>query len=99
MKAVDQSLPKSQTDGLGTFWTLPPEAICTTLHLTVPRLLPGYPNMGLLEVNRSGTMVERTAQRSSRNLKSSSGGRDMPRSRKGEQRHADGVSMAIMQPK
>jgi hypothetical protein len=55
--------------------------------------------MGLLEVNRSGTMVERTAQRSSRNLKSSSGGRDMPRSRKGEQRHADGVSMAIMQPK
>ena len=32
MKAVDQSFPKSQTDGLGTFWTLPPEAICATLH-------------------------------------------------------------------
>ena len=32
MKAVNQSLPKSQTDGLGTFWTLPPEAICATLH-------------------------------------------------------------------
>jgi P-type Mg2+ transporter len=32
MKAVDQSLAKNQTDGLGTFWTLPPEAICATLH-------------------------------------------------------------------
>jgi P-type Mg2+ transporter len=32
MKAVDQSLPKSQTGGLGAFWTLPPEAICATLH-------------------------------------------------------------------
>src|ERR1700682_3612310 len=32
MKAVNQSLPKSQTDGLGTFWTLTPEAVCVTLH-------------------------------------------------------------------
>jgi Mg2+-importing ATPase len=32
MKAIDQSLLKSQTDGLGTFWTLPPEAICAALH-------------------------------------------------------------------
>src|ERR1700682_2683074 len=32
MKAVSQSLPKSQTDGLGTFWTLTPEAVCATLH-------------------------------------------------------------------
>src|ERR1700676_5743936 len=38
MKAVDQSLRKSQTDGLGTFWTLPPEAICATLHCALEGL-------------------------------------------------------------
>ena len=32
MRAVNQSLPKGQTDGLGTFWTLTPEAVCVTLH-------------------------------------------------------------------
>jgi Mg2+-importing ATPase len=32
MKAVNHPLLKSRTDGLGTFWTLPPEAICATLH-------------------------------------------------------------------
>ena len=32
MKAVSQSLPKSHTVGLGTFWTQTPEAICATLH-------------------------------------------------------------------
>src|SRR3984893_18524310 len=32
MKAVNHSLPKSQTYGLGTFWTLTPEAVCATLH-------------------------------------------------------------------
>jgi Mg2+-importing ATPase len=32
MKAVNHPFLKSRTDGLGTFWTLPPEAICVTLH-------------------------------------------------------------------
>src|SRR5450432_2518976 len=32
MKAVAHPLSKSQTDGLGTFWTQTPEAICATLH-------------------------------------------------------------------
>jgi Mg2+-importing ATPase len=32
MKAVSHPLLESRTDGLGTFWTLPPEAICVTLH-------------------------------------------------------------------
>src|ERR1700730_2447397 len=32
MKAVHQSLPQSQTDGLGTFWTQTPEAVCATLN-------------------------------------------------------------------
>ena len=36
MKAVDQSLPKSQTDDLGTFWPLPPEAIWTTVPVVNP---------------------------------------------------------------
>jgi Mg2+-importing ATPase len=41
MKAVNQSLPKSQTDGLGTFWTLTPEAVCVTLHCELGGLSSG----------------------------------------------------------
>ena len=32
MKAVDNSVPESHADGLGTFWTLTPQAVSATLH-------------------------------------------------------------------